>query len=174
MDPGRKLVRKSPSIRLCGWVCAVMKTRPQHRTAACGRAYPPTPSPPHPASSRFPATFPHPTAICQDTASTPPRLGSVAEKTRRDKKFDLRLTQAELARVKENAAATGLGVSEYIRRRTCGELRVPAPLAQRPERADDFEARVRELERTMPRANAELLARRERAKAKARAALASA
>lgn len=78
----------------------------------------------------------------------------------------LRASKAEKALIEENARAAGRTVSEYLR--TMGLLGTPdtaGPKAKRPQRAGDFEGRVEELAETMPRRNAEVLARRERLKA---------
>ena len=91
---------------------------------------------------------------------------------RRGKFLKLRVSKTEQARIEENAEAAGLTVSEYIRQRTCGELgpaRPPARTTRR--RGSDFEQRVREEMRTMPKVNAERLVRREEAREKAREAL---
>lgn len=77
----------------------------------------------------------------------------------------LRVSKAEKALIEENARAAGRTVSEYLR--TMALLGTPdlrpsaGPKAKRPQRAGDFEGRVEELARTMPRRNAEVLARRE-------------
>lgn len=98
--------------------------------------------------------------------------------------IQVRVSPEEKALVEAAAAADGLKASEYIRREVgigkfrrealMGLRREPAVEAEepagrgsqatRPQRREDFEARVEELMRTMPRRNAEVLARREMGK----------
>jgi hypothetical protein len=111
----------------------------------------------------------------------------VATKTGRGEWIKLRVSTAEKALIEERAKAAGLKVSEYIRREAGighfgrSDLRrvelpsaSPAESAPGPEASGgNFEARVREAAKRMPRRNAESLVRREMAREKARAALAA-
>jgi hypothetical protein len=95
---------------------------------------------------------------------------------RRTEWLKLRVTPGEKVLIEENATAAGQPVSAFLRRLGMGNTVLAAsssPAALRSERDDDFEPRVRELAKTMPRRNAELAARRKEAREKARAALAS-
>lgn len=78
---------------------------------------------------------------------------------KRTESIVLRTTPAEKALIAENARASGETTSEYLRRLGMGAAKRVE--AQAPAQVDGFEQRVRELSRTMPKRNAEMLARRE-------------
>ena len=105
--------------------------------------------------------------------------------TSRSQRIILRVSPAEKALVAEQAQAAGLKVSEYIRREAgigkfgrADLMRRPAgiqedqpqpPMAVLEGRSADFEQRVRDEMRTMPKVNAERLVRREEARERAKA-----
>jgi Mobilization protein NikA len=100
--------------------------------------------------------------------------------TNRTERIILRVSPAEKALIAERAAGAGLGLSAFIRREAgighFGSKGRPDPAESgytRPEAASDFEERVREFARTMPRRNAETAVRREDARRKAAAAIAA-
>lgn len=120
----------------------------------------------------------HPPFCCPASCTykpPPARLGceAVTGLVRRTERLNLRLTKSQRARIEERAGAAGLTMSEYVVQSGCGDIEPAAASAQRPE-PDDFEARVREYQKTMPRRSAEIAVRREEAAARAKAALASA
>lgn len=90
---------------------------------------------------------------------------------RRDLWIKCRVNEVELRAAEARSAAEGLGLSEYIRREICGMEPTVAVRARRRKPREpigktgvadgaDFDALVERYARTMPRRNAEFLARK--------------
>lgn len=84
---------------------------------------------------------------------------------KRTENINLRVTPAEKALIEEKASGAELGTSEWLR--LVGTMGTkPRPAVRTPSLAEvqapgDFEALVIRYQRTMPRRNAEIVARRE-------------
>ena len=96
---------------------------------------------------------------------------------RRTLMLPIRVSPAEKALIEENAKASGLDASSFLRQLgTTGTTRKPLPkkaTKRSPDRSPSFEQRVRQMARLMPKSNAERQVRREEAKEQAKAALGS-